>query len=87
MTLILGLRGKDGVVLAADSRGTIGDPRGLTAIDDTQTKLFQLGKYLLQTFDLYTSASKYSRIFDTCLVLNSSVGMKLSAYAKQQGLS
>jgi 20S proteasome alpha/beta subunit len=45
MTLILGLRGKDGVVLAADSRGTIGDPRGLTAIDDTQTKLFQLGKY------------------------------------------
>jgi len=45
MTLILGLRGKDGLVLAADSRGTIGDPRNLTAIDDTQTKLFELSKY------------------------------------------
>lgn len=44
-------------------------------------------RYLLQTFDLYTSASKYSRIFDTYLVLNYSVGMKLSAYAKQQGIS
>ena len=46
-----------------------------------------MAKYLLQTFDLYTSASKYSRIFDKCLVLNYSVGMKLSAYAKQQGIS
>ena len=27
MTLIVGLRGIDGLVLAADSRGTIGDPR------------------------------------------------------------
>lgn len=45
MTLIVGLRGKDGVVLAADSRGTIGDPRGLTAIDDTHTKMFQLSKF------------------------------------------
>jgi putative resolvase len=46
-----------------------------------------VGWYLLQTFNLYTSASKYSRIFDKCLVLTSSVGMKLSAYAKQQGIS
>lgn len=42
MTLIVALRGTDGTVIAADSRGTIGDPRGLTAINDTQVKLFKL---------------------------------------------
>src|SRR5258706_13964879 len=45
MTLIVGLHGKDGIVLAGDSRGTIGDPRGLTAINDTQTKLFKLSQF------------------------------------------
>jgi len=39
-------QGKDGLVLAADSRGTIGDPRGLTAIRDTHIKIFQLSKYV-----------------------------------------
>jgi len=42
MSLAVAIEGKDGVVLAADSRGTIGDPRGLTAINDTQEKLFKL---------------------------------------------
>ena len=42
MTLIVGLEGRDGLVLAADSRGTIGDPRALTAINDLQQKLFKL---------------------------------------------
>lgn len=45
MTLIAALQGVDGIVLAADSRGTIGDPRGLTAINDTQTKLFRLSTH------------------------------------------
>ena len=45
MTLVVCLEGKDGLVLAADSRGTIGDPRGLTAISDSHTKLFQLSKF------------------------------------------
>lgn len=45
MTLILSLQGKDGMVLAADSRGTIGDPRGLTAINDSYTKLFKLSDH------------------------------------------
>ena len=45
MTLVVGMEGKDGVVLAADSRGTIGDPRGLTAISDSHIKLFQLSKF------------------------------------------
>jgi 20S proteasome alpha/beta subunit len=45
VTLIVALRGKDGLVLAGDSRGTVGDPRGLTAINDDQTKLFELSTY------------------------------------------
>lgn len=38
MTLLVALRGKDGIVLAADSRGTFGDPRGVTAQNDTMPK-------------------------------------------------
>lgn len=45
MTLIVALLGKDGHVLAADSRGTIGDPRGLTAINDTHIKIFRLSEH------------------------------------------
>jgi len=45
MSLAVALEGTDGVVLAADSRGTIGDPRGLTAINDHHQKLFQLTKW------------------------------------------
>lgn len=45
MTLIAALQGRDGMVMASDSRGTIGDPRGLTAINDVQNKFFQLSKY------------------------------------------
>lgn len=45
MTLIASLEGVDGIVLAGDSRGTVGDPRGLTAINDTHTKIFQLSAY------------------------------------------
>lgn len=46
MTLVACLQGVDGLVLATDSRGTIGDPRGLTAIRDAQTKLFELRKFV-----------------------------------------
>lgn len=45
MTLIATLEGPEGLVLAADSRGTIGDPRGLTAINDVQRKLFKLSDF------------------------------------------
>lgn len=45
MTLVVCLEGKDGLVLAADSRGTIGDPRALTAISDSHIKLFQLSRF------------------------------------------
>lgn len=39
MTLLVALRGKDGIVAAADSRGTFGDPRGVTAQNDSQKKV------------------------------------------------
>lgn len=45
MTLIAALEAQDGLVLASDTRGTIGDPRGLTAINDVQQKIFRLSDY------------------------------------------
>ncbi|MBI2304445.1 MAG: hypothetical protein HYU86_06820 [Chloroflexi bacterium] len=44
MTLIVCMKAEQAIILAADSRGTIGDPRGLTAINDNQHKLFSLGR-------------------------------------------
>ena len=46
MTLVVCFKGKDGLVLAGDSRGTIGDPRGLTAITDSMIKIFKLSEYV-----------------------------------------
>jgi hypothetical protein len=43
MTLALAMKATDAIIVAADSRGTIGDPRGLTAVNDTQQKIFQFG--------------------------------------------
>ena len=40
MTLLVALKGSDGMVLAADSRGTFGDPRGVTAQNDSIRKAF-----------------------------------------------
>jgi len=45
MTLLVGLRGADGIVVASDSRGTFGDPRGVTAQNDAQKKLYVTSKY------------------------------------------
>lgn len=46
MTLLVALKGKDGLVLAADSRGTFGDPRGVTAQNDTQQKAHVLSRHV-----------------------------------------
>jgi 20S proteasome alpha/beta subunit len=46
MTLIVCLRGKDGMVLASDSRGTFGDPRGVTAQNDNMQKVYPVSKYV-----------------------------------------
>jgi len=45
MTLIACLKASTAIILASDSRGTIGDPRGLTAINDTQKKIWPIGKH------------------------------------------
>ncbi len=42
MTLIICAKGKDGMVFAPDSRGTFGDPRGVTAQNDTMKKVFRI---------------------------------------------
>lgn len=40
------LKGIDGMVLASDSRGTFGDPRGVTAQNDNMKKLYDVSKYV-----------------------------------------
>lgn len=42
MSLVLALQAADGVVMAADSRGTVGDPTGFASAKDTQIKLHRL---------------------------------------------
>lgn len=46
MTLLIALKGKDGLILAADSRGTFGDPRGITAQNDAQQKAHILSPHV-----------------------------------------
>ena len=46
MTLLIALKGIDGMVLAADSRGTFGDPRGVTAQNDSIRKAFILTSHV-----------------------------------------
>ncbi len=45
MTLVLAVRGNNGIVLAADSRGTYGDPRAITAQNDSMIKLHRLARH------------------------------------------
>lgn len=45
MSLLVALSAKDGIVVASDSRGTFGDPRGITAQNDSQKKLYIVSKY------------------------------------------
>jgi len=45
LTLLVALSGADGLVVASDSRGTFGDPRGITAQNDSQKKLYVTSKY------------------------------------------
>ncbi|MGB8706842.1 MAG: hypothetical protein WCD72_02675 [Dehalococcoidia bacterium] len=46
MTLLIAVMGIDGMVLAADSRGTFGDPRGVTAQNDSIRKAFILTSHV-----------------------------------------
>jgi 20S proteasome alpha/beta subunit len=42
MSLCLAIQSKDSIILASDSRATIGDPRGMTTSNDTVQKVFNL---------------------------------------------
>jgi 20S proteasome alpha/beta subunit len=46
MTLLVVLKGSDGLALAADSRGTFGDPRSITAQNDTMEKAFTVSPHV-----------------------------------------
>jgi 20S proteasome alpha/beta subunit len=41
MSLAVAIEAANGIVLAADSRATFGDPRGLTAVNDTVQKIYR----------------------------------------------
>jgi len=49
MTLTVCIQGLDGMVLASDSRATYGDPRGITAQNDTVKKVYILSKHVGMT--------------------------------------
>jgi 20S proteasome alpha/beta subunit len=42
MSLAVAIEATDGIVLAADSRATFGDPRGMTAVNDTVQKIYRI---------------------------------------------
>ena len=42
MSLVISIKAADGIILAGDTRGTTGDPRGLTAISDIYKKIGRL---------------------------------------------
>jgi len=46
MSLLIALRGSDGIILSSDSRGTFGDPRGVTAQNDAQQKAHILSPHV-----------------------------------------
>lgn len=47
MTLTVALIGRDGIVAATDSRGTFGDPREITAQNDTMLKLHRVTEHVV----------------------------------------
>jgi len=46
VTLLVAIKARDGLALAADSRGTFGDPRGVTAQNDSQQKAHVLAPHV-----------------------------------------
>lgn len=45
MSLAIAIQTNEGIAIASDSRGTFGDPRGVTAANDTIQKVYGLTKY------------------------------------------
>ena len=45
MSLAIAIQTNKGIAIASDSRGTFGDPRGVTGANDTIQKVYGLTKY------------------------------------------
>jgi 20S proteasome alpha/beta subunit len=89
MSLLVCLLGTDGLVLAADSRGTFGDPRGVTAQNDLIKKLYlaneRVGILVAGAGDLgSTVVSGFLALPDTASLGITELTMALHRYARAQ---
>src|ERR1700688_1943482 len=89
MSLLVCLRGTDGLVLATDSRGTFGDPRGVTAQNDQIKKLYlaneRVGILVAGAGDLgSTVVSGFLALPDTASLGVTELTMALHSYARKQ---
>jgi len=89
MSLLVCLRGTDGLVLATDSRGTFGDPRGVTAQNDQIKKLYlaneRVGILVAGAGDLgSTIVSGFSALPDLGSLGVTELTMALHSYARKQ---
>jgi hypothetical protein len=89
MSLLVCLLGTDGLVLATDSRGTFGDPRGVTAQNDLIKKLYlaneRVGILVAGAGDLgSTVMSGFLALPDTPSLGITELTMALHRYAREQ---
>ena len=89
MSLLVCLRGTDGLVLATDSRGTFGDPRGVTAQNDQIKKLYlaneRVGILVAGAGDLgSTVVSGFLALPDIAALGVTELTMALHSYARKQ---
>src|SRR5664279_2084767 len=89
MSLLVCLRGTDGLVLATDSRGTFGDPRGVTAQNDQIKKLYlaneRVGILVAGAGDLgSTVISGFLALPDIASLGVTELTMALHSYARKQ---
>jgi 20S proteasome alpha/beta subunit len=89
MSLLVCLLGTDGLVLATDSRGTFGDPRGVTAQNDLINKLYlanpRVGILVAGAGDLgSTVVSGFLALPDTGSLGITDLAMALHRYARAQ---
>jgi 20S proteasome alpha/beta subunit len=89
MSLLVGLVGADGLVLATDSRGTFGDPRGVTAQNDQIKKLYlandRAGILVAGAGDLgSTVVSSFLALPNIASLDATALAMALHTYARAQ---
>src|ERR1700681_3637375 len=89
MSLLVCLLGTDGLVLATDSRGTFGDPRGVTAQNDQIKKLYlaneRVGILVAGAGDLGSSVvSGFMALPDIASLGITELTVALHRYAREQ---